>query len=316
MVQGAFEIRTRGRGRMTELANTQKKEIAVLDNLAMQAKTYIQNARMNLLQLGRVLAEAKPLVPHGEWENWVKTNTSMSKRAAEQYMQAYAEFGLNPQIAELGTTKTLKLLPLTEDEREKLLSENDVSSMSTRQLDEAIRKQKQEALKEARQEVQGELEKERTARIAAEQRAKAAESRPPEVTKELSDKLRSHKEQMERLTRENSILKQEIRERDEELEEQQADYNRAQEELLNIKSQVAKGDAERVPTDQLTVDAFASAVRAFIGACARMPHMSATFSAMSQIDKNEYDELLRTVEAWAKDSRKALDSVLVDSEVL
>ena len=282
----------------------------------MQAKTYIQNARMNLLQLGRVLAEAKPLVPHGEWENWVKTNTSMSKRAAEQYMQAYAEFGLNPQIAELGTTKTLKLLPLTEDEREKLLSENDVSSMSTRQLDEAIRKQKQEALKEARQEVQGELEKERTARIAAEQRAKAAESRPPEVTKELSDKLRSHKEQMERLTRENSILKQEIRERDEELEEQQADYNRAQEELLNIKSQVAKGDAERVPTDQLTVDAFASAVRAFIGACARMPHMSATFSAMSQIDKNEYDELLRTVEAWAKDSRKALDSVLVDSEVL
>lgn len=301
---------------MTELANTQKKEIAVLDNLAMQAKTYIQNARMNLLQLGRVLAEAKPLVPHGEWENWVKTNTSMSKRAAEQYMQAYAEFGLNPQIAELGTTKTLKLLTLTEDEREKLLSENDVSSMSTRQLDEAIRKQKQEALKEARQEVQGELEKERTARIAAEQRAKAAESRPPEVTKELSDKLRSHKEQMERLTRENSILKQEIRERDEELEEQQADYNRAQEELLNIKSQVAKGDAERVPTDQLTVDAFASAVRAFIGACARMPHMSATFSAMSQIDKNEYDELLRTVEAWAKDSRKALDSVLVDSEVL
>lgn len=301
---------------MTELANTQKKEIAVLDNLAMQAKTYIQNARMNLLQLGRVLAEAKPLVPHGEWENWVKTNTSMSKRAAEQYMQAYAEFGLNPQIAELGTTKTLKLLPLTEDEREKLLSENDVSSTSTRQLDEAIRKQKQEALKEARQEVQGELEKERTARIAAEQRAKAAKSRPPEVTKELSDKLRSHKEQMERLTRENSILKQEIRERDEELEEQQADYNRAQEELLNIKSQVAKGDAERVPTDQLTVDAFASAVRAFIGACARMPHMSATFSAMSQIDKNEYDELLRTVEAWAKDSRKALDSVLVDSEVL
>lgn len=301
---------------MPELANTQKKEIAVLDNLAMQAKTYIQNARMNLLQLGRVLAEAKPLVPHGEWENWVKTNTSMSKRAAEQYMQAYAEFGLNPQIAELGTTKTLKLLPLTEDEREKLLSENDVSSMSTRQLDEAIRKQKQEALKEARQEVQRELEKERTARIAAEQMAKAAESRPPEVTKELSDKLRSHKEQMERLTRENSILKQEIRERDEELEEQQADYNRAQEELLNIKSQVAKGDAERVLTDQLTVDAFASAVRAFIGACARMPHMSATFSAMSQIDKNEYDELLRTVEAWAKDSRKALDSVLVDSEVL
>lgn len=301
---------------MTELTSTTKNEISTLDSLAMQAKICIQNARMNLLQLGRVLTEARPLVPHGEWENWVKTNTSMSKRAAEQYMQAYQEFGLNPQIAELGTTKTLKLLPLTEDEREKLLSENDVGSMSTRQLDEAIRKQKQEALKEARQEVQGELEKERTARIAAEQRAKAAESRPPEIPKELSDKLRDHEEKLERLTRENSGLKQEIRERDEELEEQQADYNRAQEELLNIKSQAAKGDAERVPLDQLTLDTFASAVRAFIGTCARMPHMAATFAAMPLADKNGYDELLRTVESWAADSRKALDSEYIDSEVL
>ena len=301
---------------MTELTNTTKNEISTLDSLAMQAKICIQNARMNLLQLGRVLTEARPLVPHGEWENWVKTNTSMSKRAAEQYMQAYQEFGLNPQIAELGTTKTLKLLPLTEDEREKLLSENDVGSMSTRQLDEAIRKQKQEALKEARKEVQGELEKERTARIAAEQRAKAAESRPPEIPKELSDKLRDHEEKLERLTRENSGLKQEIRERDEELEEQQADYNRAQEELLNIKSQVAKGDAERVPLDQLTLDTFASAVRAFIGTCARMPHMAATFATMPLTDKNGYDELLRTVESWAADSRKALDSEYIDSEVL
>lgn len=301
---------------MTEVANTSKNEVAVLDSLAVQAKIYIQNARMNLLQLGRVLSEARPLVPHGEWENWVKVNTSMSKRAAEQYIQAYQKFGLDPQIAELGTTKTLKLLPLTEDEREKLLSENDVGNMSTRQLDEAIRKQKQELLKEARTEVQGELEKERSARIAAEQRAKVAESRPPEVPKELSEKLRSHEEQLDRLARENSELKLEIRERDEILEEQQADYNRAQEELLNVKSTLAKGDAERVPLDQLTLEAFASAVRSFIGTCARMPHMALTFSAMSQIDKNEYDELLRTMEAWVADSRKALDSVLIDSEVV
>ena len=102
----------------TELANTGAGELSLLDNLAVQARTCVLSARMNLLQLGRVLTEAKPLVPHGEWEAWVKTNAEMSVRAAQGYMQAYATFGLNPDIARLGTTKTMKLLPLSEEERD------------------------------------------------------------------------------------------------------------------------------------------------------------------------------------------------------
>lgn len=281
---------------MEELTGTTtKNEVSTLNALAVQAQMFVQNARMNLLQLGRVLAEAKPLVAHGEWENWVKTNTNMSKRAAEQYMQAYKKFGLSPEIAQLGTTKTLKLLPLSEDERKELFSENDVASMSTRQLDEAIAKQKGKLLKEVRAEVQKELDQEKAARIAAEKKAEA-----------------EHKDG----EREKAQLQQDIKERDELIEEQQEDYNRIQAELLDMKSTAAKGDAERMPTDQFTVDAFASAVRNFIGACARMPHMSATFSGMDQNEKMEYDELLRTIEAWATGSRKALDSVVVNTEVL
>jgi len=290
---------------MEELVNAKAGKLSVLDNLAAQAQMFVQNACMNLLQLGRVLCEAKPLVQHGQWEGWVKTNTNMSKRQAEQCMKAYREFGLNQQIAALGTTKILKLLPLSDDEREDLMSGNDVSAMSTRQLDEAIREQKAKLKKEAREEVREELE-----RTQAEKQ---------KIQKDLQDAVKNSEDayrDKDMLQRENIRLKQELKERDELLEEQQADYNRAQEELLNVKSSIAKGDAERIPSDRLTVDTFGSAVRAFIGTCARMPHMSTSFSAMEPAEKADFDELLRTVESWAADARKALDTVIIDGEVI
>ena len=258
-------------------------------------------------------------------------------QTAETYMQAYKVFGLNAQIAEFGTTKIMKLLPMNEEEREELLSEHDVSAMSTRQLDEAIRQQKEKLVQEARAEVQGEIDREREARIAAEQRAEAAESRPLELPEEFKAELESargivkeqqekidllSKAEQERYTQhqqaicENMRLKQEIREKDELIEEQQEEYNRTQAELLDVKSSIAKGDAERMPLDQLTPDAFASAVRTFIGSCARMPHMTAAFSVMNDEERRMYDELLQTVESWAKGSRKALDTVTVEGVVI
>ena len=322
---------------MTELANTGTGEISLLNGLALQARTLAQSAAMNMLQLGRVLYEAKPLVQHGEWDKWIRENAYMKRRTAETYMQAYKVFGLNAQIAEFGTTKIMKLLPMNEEEREELLSEHDVSAMSTRQLDEAIRQQKEKLVQEARAEVQGEIDREREARIAAEQRAEAAESRPLELPEEFKAELESargivkeqqekidllSKAEQERYTQhqqaicENMRLKQEIREKDELIEEQQEEYNRTQAELLDVKSSIAKGDAERMPLDQLTPDAFASAVRTFIGSCARMPHMTAAFSVMNDEERRMYDELLQTVESWAKGSRKALDTVTVEGVVI
>lgn len=303
---------------MAEIANTNVNVSARgrLDDLAMQAQICVQNACMNLLQLGRVLSEARPLVPHGEWDAWVKRNARMSRRTAEQYIQAYNEFGLNSQIAELGTTKVLKLLPMPAEDREKLLAENDVPAMSTRELDDAIRRQREEIGREIRAEVQGEIDRERKARIAAEQKAKEAERRPQEVPQEIKDQLQAANEESRRQQAVISRLKSEIKERDELLEEQQADYDKAQAELLDLKSTIAKGDAERAPADQLTLDIFASAVRSFIGTCARMPHMGATFSTLRQAELSEYDELLRTVESWASGSRSALDTIFVDGVVI
>ena len=258
----------------------------------------------------------------------------MSRRTAEQYMQAFAKFGTNPDIARLGTTKVLKLLPLPEEDREALMAANDVSSMSTRQLDEAIREQKaklmEEARAEAKAEAKNEIERERNARLAAEERAQAAENRPPEVPQDVQEALQESQKIIEQqkaeieklgnadndhsesLMKKIKQLESDVAERDEMLEDQQAEYNRMQSELLNMKSTLARGDAERLPVDQLTPDVFASAVRAFVGAVARMPQMGATFASMDSNDRAEYDELLRTVENWAEGSRRALNSVVFE----
>jgi regulator of replication initiation timing len=123
-------------------------------------------------------------------------------------------------------------------------------------------------------------------------------------------------EESRRIAGENSRLKQEIRDQQAMMEEQQEDLNRAQAELLNVKSAIAKGDAERVPSDQLTLDAFAAAVRTFIGAVARMPHMRMAFSTMDNNTKEDYSVLLETIEKWASDSRKALETTGAEGTVI
>ena len=307
---------------MTELANTETQEISVLDGLAMQARTLRMNINMNMWQLARVFTEAKEIIPHGQFGKWVEENADVSERTAQDMMAAYKRFGGKPQFEGLGQAKTFKLLPLPAGTEEKFMEEHDVSAMTTRDV--------QEAVKKAREEAQAEIDRERKARMDAERRAEEAESRPPEIPPELTDELAKNRAEVERLaavgnealaeqrrlSKENADLQREIRERDDLLAEQQEDINRAQQELLNVQSAIAKGDAERVPADQLTPDAFASAVRAFIGTVARLPHMRMVFASMPYDQKQEYSVLLETVEKWAEDSRKALEATMIDGTVI
>lgn len=322
---------------MNELSNTSKRGLSILDGLAMQAQMFAQNACMNLLQLGRVLSEARPLIPHGEFDGWCRQHAKMSRRTAEQYMQAYAEFGLDTKIAELGTSKIIKLLPMAQEEREKLLAENDVAAMSTRQLDAAIKEQREKLLAEARAEAQAEIDAANAAAREAEQRAIEAENRPPEVPKELTDQLNANRQtiqeqraeidrlasvgrealaEKQRLVQENKDLNRDLRERDEDMAAMQADLQSAQDELLNLQSAQARGDAERLPADVLTPDVFSMAVNTFIGTCCRLPQMGRAFSAMSQDEREAYGQSLRALEKWAESARVALNCISYEEAII
>nr|DAW22841.1 MAG TPA: Protein of unknown function (DUF3102) [Caudoviricetes sp.] len=307
---------------MNEIANTQQAGLTPIAVLAEEARIYSESMAMNMLNLGRVFTEAKKQVAHGEWGDWVQRYSGMSVRSAQQLMAIYSRFGDKPAFAGVEKSKMYKMLALPEGTEEAFAEKNDLSAMTSREVEEAVKRVREQANEEIR--------RERAARKAAEERAEELSARPPEVPEEVSAALKSkdamieqQKQELERiaatgrdsvaeanrLRSDNNRLRRELNENAELLEETQQECNRAQAELLNLQSTVAKGDAERTPCDELTTDTFAAAVRQFIGACARMPHMGRTFGMMRPEEYHVYDELLRTVEGWAKDARKALDTI-------
>ena len=314
---------------MSEISNTTGQLPSRLDGLAMEARLLTAGVAMNMLQLGRVFSEAKPLVPAGEWQNWIRDNACVSVRTAEQYMQAYSAFGTNPDIANLGQSKVLKLLPMPEAEREMFLETHDVQNMTVREVDTAI--------KEAREQAQAEISRERELRLAAEHKAAELASRPPEVPESLTASLREKDEVIDRqwtelerlkvigqeqlaeankLRRENADLLRDVKDQADMLQEAQENYDQVQRELLDAKSAIARGEVDRVTSDRLTSDVFARAVRQFMGDVARMPHMRTAFAMMGAEEKAEFDELLSTVESWAVDARKALDTTAGEGVIL
>ena len=307
---------------MNEIANTQQAGLTPIAVLAEEARIYSESMAMNMLNLGRVFTEAKKQVAHGEWGDWVQRYSGMSVRSAQQLMAIYSRFGDKPAFAGVEKSKMYKMLALPEGTEEAFAEKNDLSAMTSREVEEAVKRVREQANEEIR--------RERAARKAAEERAEELSARPPEVPEEVSAALKSkdamieqQKQELERiaatgrdsvaeanrLRSDNNRLRRELNENAELLEETQQECNRAQAELLNLQSTVAKGDAERTPCDELTTDTFAAAVRQFIGACARMPHMGRTFGMMRPEEYHVYDELLRTIEGWAKDARKALDTI-------
>lgn len=106
------------------------------------------------IEIGKRLSEAKEMVGHGNWSNWLETEVNYSQRTAQNLMKIYEEYGRgalensNSQaLADLGYTQAIAMLKLEEDERENFISENDVEAMSTRELNEAIR-EKNDLIKE------------------------------------------------------------------------------------------------------------------------------------------------------------------------
>lgn len=92
----------------------------------------------NMCQLGKLLTEAKAMVGHGGWKQYLEEEVSYSQSTANNFMrmyEAYGEFGPNSQtFGNLGASKALELLALPEGQREEFAESHDVESMSVREL--------------------------------------------------------------------------------------------------------------------------------------------------------------------------------------
>lgn len=145
------------------------------DVIAAEIRSIDQQARQYVLQsaieIGRKLTEAKELVSHGEWGAWLETNVNYSQSTANNFMRLSVEYANSQSLVNLTYTQAVALLSVPSEDREKFAEENNVSEMSTRELQAAIKAQKEaeKLLEEERERVkaeQAEREKEQKQREA------------------------------------------------------------------------------------------------------------------------------------------------------
>lgn len=205
MINDNLAVRT-----LPQIAN----EIRYLDS---QAKRLVLG---HAIEIGNRLIEAKAMVPHGQWGDWLKAEFDYSQSSAQNFMRIADEYGetqmglFGPEaksqtLGNLPYTKALKLLAVPEDEREEFVGSHDVEAMSTRELEQAIRE---------RDELKKQLEAEREAgegsamtiaelqsRADEAESKRAAAERQAQTLCETSDKLRAELRELESRPRDVAV---------------------------------------------------------------------------------------------------------------
>lgn len=134
---------------------------------AAQVAADINKVKLNLavavvvssIEIGRLLLEAKALVPHGEWGAWLAANVDFSESKAQSLMRRYKEFG-DGQIDMITGTSDLDffaflsdsqmdaLLALPKPERREFVEEHreelESGEMSVRKMQAEIARLKKE----------------------------------------------------------------------------------------------------------------------------------------------------------------------------
>ena len=112
------------------------------DSIAMEIKVIVRQAHRvvcsSAIEIGERLIEAKKLVPHGEWEEYVSVRCGFKPRTAQAYMQVAADREKAQTFADLEFSKVLLLLAMPEGQAEALTAEHDPQSMTVRDLKRQI----------------------------------------------------------------------------------------------------------------------------------------------------------------------------------
>ena len=166
----------------------------------------------NLIEIGRLLVEARTMVEPKDWEGYIWDNFGYSTSSADNWIKLYKEYGDNQEslfssfrdsqtFGRMSYTKLLALAAIPAEEREEFVEKNHVEDLSTRQLQQLI-KERDEAV-QAKEEAEKHLdtvgkkvldmearEKAYKKELEAAQQAQAAaEKSKAEIVKTLEGKL-------------------------------------------------------------------------------------------------------------------------------
>lgn len=124
-------------------------------DITAEIRFYKAQTVQSVIEIGKRLTEAKAMLEHGQWLDWLENEVEFSRFTANRYMQLSENFSNVAPVQHLTYTKLIALLAVPEEEREEFLEvthnvggeEKTVAEMSKRELERVIRERDQ-ALKE------------------------------------------------------------------------------------------------------------------------------------------------------------------------
>lgn len=240
-----------------------------LNTIAAEIRTIQNTTRKVMLaatiQIGERLAEAKAVIGHGNWLGWLEANTNFKERQAQRAMRLWQEYGQGQQVlfgksfqeeelAALTSTQAEILLGIKDpDERVEFVQNHDLDSMSTRELQEAVKaREKAEAQINEALQLAGEME----------QKAKEAEKKAGDAHVQLCEAQKQAKalqEELEKLKEEqesslspdmDSETNKRIHDLEVELAAAKGQKVKAEKELEDLKNQpIDVATIEKVPDE-------------------------------------------------------------------
>lgn len=280
--------------------------------------------------IGRTLIEAKEsgAVPHGEWEEWATTTTSMSIRNVQRCMQAAREISDDSPLAKLDMSKALLLLSsgLDEDEREAIGAAAADEQISVKELQRRITEAKAETREQCQSEarrirVTEELKHKQELVAAQHDVAAKFQARVNELQEQVNSAAGMIRAKEDELQREREAAAQALEEAKASaapsaevarlrarLEKADADRQAAQQQLLALKAQQATAAAGGNVQTGLTVDRFGSAVRAFLVEVGELPYMGGILATADYTERQQYQMYLDRVASWLELARTAVQT--------
>ncbi len=233
--------------------------------LAAEIRALTASMLANIIEIGRRMCQAKEILPHGQFGEWVKNETGYSQSTANNFMKLFQEYGAAQEslfgaevksqtFGNLPYSKALALLAVPAEEREDFARENHVEEMSTRELKQAIKERDElrRRLEEEREVAEGaglriaELEekleasgqeaaRQKLAVDKAKEELEALKAAPVEVAIQAADP-----EEVQRAVEE--ALRQAREAHKEELDAVTADVKKANEERERLKEKLKKAE--------------------------------------------------------------------------
>ncbi|MGL6174918.1 MAG: DUF3102 domain-containing protein [Cellulosilyticaceae bacterium] len=191
-----------------------KNEIVVygeeVNLITAKIKIHQDNVCQGMIEIGKLLIEAKKKVGHGNWLRYLDGELGYSTNTANKLIKVSEEFGESnlPTSVNLKSSQVIELLSLPQENRDDFIQSTPVEDITVKQLREEIKKYKEEngLIKEKADKEKKQLQSE----------LKAEKSKPPVIKEVIVDKtdyaeINRLKDLVHRSEHEISNLREEIK---------------------------------------------------------------------------------------------------------